>query len=164
MVIRFAAGTLQTVMGSGGIADSSQAAWTAGLVDRGVESDLHAGVEPLQLADLVAGLAAGVETGVVVRAEFDEPDAGAGDDQAGDLADGAGDRDDGFLFAAAAGDTPVPLAGVGAGPGGGHDRAAERGAQVGVALAGPAGLGGGAGLDGAAGQPGPGRGVAGSGD
>ena len=41
------------------------------------------------------------------------------------LADGAGDRDDGFLLAAAAGDAPVPLAEVTVGLGGGHRGAAE---------------------------------------
>src|SRR6266571_783123 len=133
--------------------------WSGGL-GCGGEGDFHAGVEAFQLADLVAALAAGVEPGVVVGAELAEAGGRVADDDPGDLADGAGDRDDGFLLAAAAGDAPVARAEVGVGLGGGHGSAAERGTQVGVALAGAAVLGSGAGLDGAAGQPGPGGGVA----
>src|SRR5216684_1869303 len=112
------------------------------------EGDRHAGVELFEFADLVAGLALGVAPGIVARAQLDIAEAGIADDQAGDLADGAGDGDDGFLLAAAAGDAPVAFTQEGVGVGGRHDGRAERAAQVGAALAGAAVLGGGAGLDG----------------
>src|SRR5216683_1576260 len=134
--------------------------------DRDWSSDVCSSdlVELFEFADLVAGLALGVAPGIVARAQLDIAEAGIADDQAGDLADGAGDGDDGFLLAAAAGDAPVAFAQEGVGVGGRHDGRAERAAQVGAALAGAAVLGGGAGLDGAAGQPGPCGGVPGGGE
>src|SRR5260370_29000641 len=79
------------------------------------EGDRHAGVELFEFADLVAGLALGVAPGIVARAQLDIAEAGIADDQAGDLADGAGDGDDGFLLAAAAGDAPVAFTQEGVG-------------------------------------------------
>ena len=61
------------------------------------EDDFLAGVEALDLADLVPGLAGGAAGAVVVRAEFLVAGAGVADEDPGDLADGPGDCDDGFL-------------------------------------------------------------------
>src|ERR1019366_3686932 len=135
------------------------AGWLAG-----GEGDGHAGVELLELADLVAGLAPGVELVVVRGSELDVAEGGVVDDVPGDLGDGAGYRDDGFLLAAPAGFAPVADAEEGVGPAGGHDRGAERAAQVRVAFASTAGLEGVPGLDGAGGQLGPGGGVPGGGE
>ncbi len=75
------------------------AVWSGG--GRG-EGDFHAGVEPFDVTDLVAGLAVGVEPVVVAGAQVVELDGGVGDEQVGDFEDGAGGGDDGFLLAAAA--------------------------------------------------------------
>jgi len=52
----------------------------------------------------------------------------------------AGDRDDGFLLAALAGDPPVHRAEAGIGPGRGHRGIAQGAAQYPVPLAGAAGF------------------------
>src|SRR5258707_1068895 len=134
--------------------------WSGGCVG---EDDFLAGVEALDLADLVPGLAGGAAGAVVVRSQFLVPGGGVADEDPGDLADDAGDRDDGFLLAALAGDAAVQRAQPGIGPGGGHRGLAERAAQVPVALAGAAGLRGLAGLPGARGQAGPSGGGPGGG-
>src|SRR6266567_7378666 len=128
------------------------------------EDDFRAGVEALDLADLVPGLAGGAAGAVVIRAEFFVAGAGVADEDPGDLADDPGDRDDGLLLAALAGDAAVQRAQPGIGAGRGHRGLAERAAQVPVALAGAAGPGGFPGLPGARGQPGPGGGVPGGGE
>src|SRR5260370_24350505 len=135
----------------------------AGRLDRG-EGDLDAGVEPFDLADSGAGLAYGVLGVVVAGAEVGEAGGAGADEDAGDLADGPGARDDAFLLAAASGYAPVLLAEAGVGPGRGHDALADRAAQVRVALAGAAGPGAVAGLEGARGQAGPRGGVPGVGN
>src|SRR5215472_1464016 len=116
---------------------------------------MHARGEPLDLTDLGPGLACGAAGGVVARTRVGEPGARVADEDPGDLADDAGDRDDGFLLAAVAGDAAVHGAEPGVGLGRGHRGLAERAAQVRVALAGAAGPGGVPGLIGARGQPGP---------
>src|SRR5258708_26687772 len=126
----------------------------AGRLDRG-EGDLHAGVEPFDLADSGAGLAYGVLGVVVAGAEVGEAGGAVADEDAGDLADGPGDRDDAFLLAAASGYAPVLLAEAGVGPGRGPDALAERAAQGRGALAGAAGPGAVARLEGARGPAGP---------
>src|SRR5260221_10735254 len=135
----------------------------AGRLDRG-EGDLHAGVEPFDLAGCGAGCGYGVLGVVVVGEEVGEAGGAVADEDAGDLGDGPGDRDDAFLLAAASGYAPVLLAEAGVGPGRGHDALAERAAQVRVALAGAAGPGPVAGLEGARGQAGPRGGVPRGGD
>jgi len=125
----------------------------------GGEGERHAGVEPFDFPDPGAGLAPGVLGAVVARAQVGEAGGAVADEEPGDLADDPGDRDDGFLLAAAPGYPPVLLAEAGIGPGRCHHALAERGAQVRVALAGAAGLRAGAGLEGARGQPGPRGGV-----
>jgi hypothetical protein len=67
------------------------------------------------VADLALGVGAG---GVVVRAEVDELGLLVGEQRPDDDEDGAADRDDGPLLAAAAGDAPVALAEEGVGAGG----------------------------------------------
>src|SRR5258708_17837145 len=126
----------------------------AGGLDRG-EGGLHAGVEPFDLADSGGGLAYGVLGVVVAGAEVGEAGGAVADEDAGDLADGPGDRDDAFLLAAASGYAPVLLAEAGVGPGRGHDALAERAAQGRGAPAGAAGAGAVAGLGGGRGQAGP---------
>src|SRR5258708_10025800 len=135
----------------------------AGRLDRG-EGDLHAGVEPFDLADSGAGLAYGVLGVVVAGAEVGEAGGAVADEDAGDLADGPGDRDDAFLLAAASGYAPVLLAEAGVRPGRGHDALAERAAPVRVAPSGAAGPGAVAGLAGGRGQAGPRGGVPGVGN
>jgi hypothetical protein len=83
------------------------------------------GVEPFDLADPGAGLAPGVASGVVARAEVGEAGGAVADEEPGDLADDPGERDDGFLLAAA----PVLLALAGA--------AGFRAVEVGAADRGP---------------------------
>src|SRR5262249_9130967 len=102
--------------------------------------------------DLVAGPAGGAAGGVVVRSQFLEPGAGGADEDPGDLADDAGDRDDGFLLAALAGGAPVHGAEPGLGVRGGRAALAQRAAQVGVAVADAAGPGALPGLQGTGGQ------------
>src|SRR5260370_21560802 len=131
----------------------------AGRLDRG-EGDLDAGVEPFDLADSGAGLAYGVLGVVVAGAEVGEAGGAVADEDAGDLADGPGDRDDAFLLAAASGYAPVLLAEAGVGPGRGHDALAQRAAQGRGSRAGAARPGAGAGLAGAGGAGGPARRVA----
>src|SRR5260370_17181403 len=109
----------------------------AGRLDRG-EGDLHAGVEPFDLADSGAGLAYGVLGVVVAGAEVGEAGGAVADEDAGDLADGPGDRNDAFLLAAAPGGAPVLLAEAGVGPGRGPHPLAERAPPVEVALPRPA--------------------------
>src|ERR1035437_9047970 len=134
---------------------------SAGVID---EDDLLAGVVSFDLPDAGPGFLAGAAGLVVVGSEFDVAGAGVADEDPGDLADHAGDRDDGFLLAALAGDPPVHRAEPGAGPGRRHHGLAERAAQVRVAFAGAAVPGPVAGLHGAGGQPGPGGGVPGGGE
>ena len=139
----------------------------AGQVSCGVgvdEDDFLAGVEVLDLADLRLGLAGGGARGAVAGAEFLVPGCGVADEDPGGLADDAGDRDDGFLLAALAGDPPVHRAEAGIGPGCGHGGLSQGAAQVPVALAGAAGLGGFPGLLGAGRQPRPSGGVPGRGE
>src|SRR5712692_6457554 len=111
--------------------------WSGGRVG---EDDFLAGVEALDLADLGLCLAGGAEGLAVVRAEFSVAGGGVADEDPGDLADGAWDRDDGFLLAALAGDPPVHRAEAGIGLGRGHRGLPEGAAQVPVALAGAAGF------------------------
>lgn len=59
-----------------------------------------AGVEPLDLADLVAGGAGGAAGDVVAGAELNVAGGGVADEQPGGLAQDAGDRDEGSLFPA----------------------------------------------------------------
>src|SRR5258708_36705727 len=100
----------------------------AGRLDRG-EGDLHAGVEPFDLADSGAGLAYGVLGVVVAGAEGGEAGGAVADEDAGDLADGPGDRDDAFLLAAASGYAPGLLAEAGAGAGSAPDPLGGRARQ-----------------------------------
>src|SRR6516225_5517038 len=117
-------------------------AWWSGRRVGVSEDDFLAGVEALDLADLRPGLAGGAEGLVVVRAEFCVAGRGVADEDPGNLADDAGDRDDGFLLAALAGDPPVHRAEAGIGLGRGHRGLPQGAADVPVALAGAAGLGG----------------------
>src|SRR5690348_1218188 len=113
--------------------------------------------EGLDLPDVVAQLAVGVEAGLVVAgAEVGEPAGGVGEQVPDDDQDGAGDGDLGLGLAAAAGDAVVPLAEEGLGAGGAVGGLAESAAQPGVALALLPGPGAGAGLAGRRAQPGPG--------
>ena len=121
-------------------------------------------LQALDVADLVPGLTGGAARTVVIGTEFFVAGAGVADEDPGDLADDAGDRDDGLLLAALAGDPPVHGTQPGIGLGRGHRGLAERAADVPVALAGAAGPGGLAGLHGARGQAGPGGGVPGGGE
>ena len=80
-----------------------------------------------QLRDVVADLAFGVDpAGVVVGAEVVEPGGGVGEQVPDDDQDGAGDRDQGFEFAAAFDDAPVAFAEEGVGAGGRGSGVAER--------------------------------------
>src|SRR5260370_14381574 len=97
----------------------------AGGLDR-CEGDLQAGVEPLDLADSGAGLASGVLGVVVAGAEVGEAGGAVADEDAGDLADGPGDRNDAFLLAAAPGGAPVLLAEAGGRPRRGRHALAQR--------------------------------------
>src|SRR5919201_4996877 len=81
-----------------------------------------------------------------------------------DHGDGAGDGDQGLELATAFDDAPVAFAEEGVGPGDRDGGFAERGLEVGVALAGLPGSGPGAGLDGARAQSGPGDQVGGGGE
>src|SRR5258706_3643540 len=82
----------------------------------GGEGERHAGVEPFDFPDPGAGLAPGVLGAVVARAQVGEAGGAVADEEPGDLADDPGDRDDGFLLAAAPGYPPVLLAEAGIGP------------------------------------------------
>ena len=101
---------------------------------------------------------------VVMGAQFFEAGGGVADQDPGNLADDAGDRDDGFLLAALAADAAVQGAQPGIGARGGHRGLSEPAADVPVALAGAAGPCGFPGLHGARGQAGPGSGVPGDGE
>src|SRR4051812_10767159 len=98
----------------------------------------HGESESLKFADVVADLALGVGAGVVVAgAEVDEVDVLIGEQLPDDGQDGAADRDDGAVLAAASGDPPVALAEEGVGASGGADRGlAEHPGQVAVAVPG----------------------------
>jgi hypothetical protein len=88
------------------------------------------------VADLALGVGvAGVEAGT----EIVVTDVGVGQQVPDDGQDGAADRDDGFLRAAAAGDAAVALAEGGVGVAGGDGGLAENPGQVGVAVTGAAG-------------------------
>src|SRR5215469_450801 len=116
--------------------------------------------EGFELADVVAGLAALVGSGLVVAgSELVVAGGGVAEQVPDDGQDGAGDGDLGAGGATAAGDAPVAFAEEGVGAGGGYGGLAQVAAQPGVALA-FAVAGSGAGLDGAATQPGPGCRVA----
>src|SRR4051812_49678278 len=97
----------------------------------------HGESESLKFADVVADLALGVGAGVVVAgAEVDEVDVLIGEQLPDDGQDGAADRDDGSLLAAAVGDPPVALAEEGVGASGGDGGLAEYPGQVAVAVPG----------------------------
>src|SRR5215218_6253867 len=124
--------------------------WSGGRL----QGDLVA--ERLELADEVAGLAALVDAaGVVVGAQIVEAGGGVGEQVPDDHQDRAGDGDQRFELADAPDEAAVALAEEGVGLGGGGGSLAERGLEVGVALAGGAAAAGGAGLDGPGRQPGP---------
>src|SRR5215475_4867751 len=121
--------------------------------------------ERFELADVVAGFLVFVgAAGVIAGAEFAEAGGAAGEQVPDDDQDGAGDGDQGFELAAAAGDPPVALAGEGAGAGGRGGGLAEDGLEVGVAFAGLPGPVLRPGLDGARAQLGPRHQVAGGGE
>ena len=82
--------------------------------------------EGLDLLDVVAELAVGIEAGLVVAgAEVGEPGGGVGEQVPDDDQDGAGDGDLGFGLAAAAQDAVVSLAEEGLGSGGAVSGLAE---------------------------------------
>ena len=84
-------------------------------------------------------LALRVDAGVVVvGAEVVEAGVGVGEQVPDDDQDGAADRDDGLLLAAASGDAPVAFAEEGVGAAGGDGGLAEDPGQVAVAVAGGA--------------------------
>ena len=93
-----------------------------------------------------------------------ESGGGVGEQIPDDDQDGAGDRDQGFEFAAAFDDAPVAFAEEGVGLGGCGSGFAERTFQVGVAFAGLAAAADGTGLDGAWAQFRPGNQVLGCGE
>ena len=94
--------------------------WSGG----GFEGDGVA--EGFELADVVAGLAAVADAGVVeAGSKVGVARLGIGEQVPGDDEDGSADGDDGFLLAAAAGDPLVALAEEGAGPGCGDGGLAE---------------------------------------
>src|SRR5215208_2129723 len=100
----------------------------------GFQGDLVA--EGLQRADVVALGALGVDPGVVgAGAQIVEAGGGVGQQVPDDDQDGAADRDDGLLGAAAFGQAPVALPQEGVGPAGGHGGLAQHPGQVGVAMA-----------------------------
>jgi len=112
--------------------------------------------ERFELADVVAGLLLLVDSLVVVaRAQVVVAGRGAGQQVPDDDQDGAGNRDEGFEFAAPFDDPPVALTEEGVGFGGRCGYLAEDAFEVGVALAGLAGAAAGTGLDGARAQLGP---------
>ncbi len=86
---------------------------------------------------MVADLPFGVDAvGVVVGSEIAESSRWVGEQVPDDGQDGAGDRDEGFEFAAAFDDAPVAFAEKGVRLGGRGGGLAERTLEVGVALAG----------------------------
>jgi IS30 family transposase len=104
--------------------------------------------EGFELADVIAGLAALVGSGLVVAgSEVVVAGGGVVEQVPDDDQDGSGDGDLGAGGAAAAGEAPVAFAGEGVGAGGGDSGPAQVAPQPGVALA-FAGAGAGAGLDG----------------
>ena len=106
------------------------------LVRRRVKGDFVA--EGFELADVAALAAFGVDAGGVKPwAQVVEAGFGVGEQVPGDDEDGAADRDDGAL-GAAAGDAPVTFAEEGVGFGGARGRVPEDGREVGVAVAGGA--------------------------
>src|SRR5215216_53540 len=105
--------------------------WSGG----GFEGDPVA--EGFQLADVVALDALGVDAGVVeAGAQVLEPGGGVGQQVPDDDQDGAADRHDGLLGAAAFGQAPVAFSQEGVGPAGGHGGLAQHPGQVRVAVAG----------------------------
>jgi hypothetical protein len=97
----------------------------------------HGVAEGLQFTDVVADLAFGVGArDVVARAEVDELRLVVGEQGPDDDEDGAADRDDRPLLAAAAGDPPIPLAEEGVGAGGADCGLTDHPCQVAVALPG----------------------------
>src|SRR5215475_4484650 len=87
--------------------------------------------ERFELADVVAGFFVFVgAAGVIAGAEFAEAGGAAGEQVPDDHQDGAGDGDQGFELAAAAGDPPVALAEEGAGAGGRGGGLAEDGLET----------------------------------
>src|SRR5215218_3364404 len=111
---------------------SSADGWRSG---GGLQGDRVA--QRLQLADVVALAAVGVDAGVVeARAQIVEAGIRVRQQVPDDDQDGAADRDDGLLGAAAAGDAPVALAEEGVGLAGGRGGLAQHPGQVGVAVPG----------------------------
>src|SRR5512133_2410110 len=104
----------------------------------GFEGDLVA--QGLELADVVALGAVGVDAGVV-EAGAEVTEAGAGVDQQvpDDDQDGPADRDDRLVGAASASDPPVALPKEGIGPPGSHGGLPEHPGDVGVAVPGGGG-------------------------
>jgi hypothetical protein len=91
--------------------------------------------ECFDLADVAAGLAAGVgAAGVVAGAQLVVAGGGAGEQVPDDDQDGAGESDQGTQLAAAPDDPPVALAEEAAGPGGRSGGFAEGALEIGVAL------------------------------
>ena len=125
---------LQGRYGSGGLAVPGSARLGSGFGDA-AEGDVEA--EGAELADVVADLPADLGAAlVVVRAEVLISRAGAGQQRVVDLQLGVADGDQGFGFAAAAGQPPVPGAFAGLGLAGGDGGLAEQAAEVPVALLG----------------------------
>src|SRR5215207_1265487 len=93
--------------------------------------------EGFELADVVALGALGVDAGVVeASTEVVVAQVGVGQQVPDDDQDGAADRDDGAVLAAASGDASVALAQEGVGPPSGHGGLPEDPGQVAVAVAG----------------------------
>jgi len=91
----------------------------------------------LELADMVAGLAAGVEAaGVVGGAEVVVAGVPVGEQVPDDDQDGAGGGDQGFELAAALDQPPVPLAQEGVGLASRGGRVTEDAFQAGAAFGG----------------------------
>src|SRR5918994_4668208 len=114
-----------------------QSGWVPGS-GGGFEGDLVA--QGLELADVVALGAVGVDAGVVeAGAEVTEAGVRVGQQVPDDDQDGPADRDDGLVGAASASDAPVALAKEGIGPPGSHGGLPEHPGEVGVAVPGGGG-------------------------
>src|SRR5215213_6316139 len=115
-----------------------QSGWMGAGSGGGLEGDLVA--EGLQLADVVALGAVGVDAGVV-EAGAEVTEAGVGVDQQvpDNDQDGPADRHDRLVGAASAGDAPVALPKEGIGPPGRHSSLPKHPGEVGVAVPGGGG-------------------------
>ena len=99
----------------------------------GFEGDAVA--EGVELADVVADLAVDVDAvEVVVAAEVVEAGGGIGEEVPDDDQDGPGEGDEGFEFAAAFDDAPVPFAEEGVGFGGCGGDLAEHAFEASMSL------------------------------